>query len=72
MADRIVVMKDGVIQQIATPQEVYDRPNNMFVAGFIGAPQMNLLDCTVVEENGVVYATAKDFKVALDKSEGSS
>ena len=41
MADRIVVMKDGVIQQIATPQEIYDNPNNMFVAGFIGSPQMN-------------------------------
>ncbi len=39
MADRIVVMKDGVVQQIATPQEIYDHPANMFVAGFIGAPQ---------------------------------
>ncbi|MGL4797167.1 MAG: ABC transporter ATP-binding protein [Paraclostridium sp.] len=68
MADRIVVMKDGVIQQIATPQEVYDTPNNMFVAGFIGAPQMNLLECTVSEEGGVVYANAKDFKIALDKT----
>ncbi|MGL5752998.1 MAG: ABC transporter ATP-binding protein [Paraclostridium sp.] len=70
MADRIVVMKDGVIQQIATPQEVYDTPNNMFVAGFIGAPQMNLLECMAVEENGVVYVTFENFKVALDKPKG--
>ncbi|NJA71289.1 sn-glycerol-3-phosphate ABC transporter ATP-binding protein UgpC, partial [Clostridioides difficile] len=44
MADRIVVMKDGVVQQIATPQDVYDYPANIFVAGFIGAPQMNFID----------------------------
>jgi multiple sugar transport system ATP-binding protein len=43
MGDRIVVMKDGVIQQVAPPQEVYDRPVNLFVAGFIGAPAMNFL-----------------------------
>ena len=67
MADRIVIMKDGVIQQIDTPQKVYDNPANMFVAGFIGAPQMNLIDCNVSEEEGVVYATFNDFKIALDK-----
>lgn len=67
MADRIVIMKDGVIQQIDTPQHIYDNPDNMFVAGFIGAPQMNLIDCTISEENSIVYAKAKDFKVALDK-----
>jgi multiple sugar transport system ATP-binding protein len=68
MADRIVIMKDGVIQQIDTPQHVYDNPDNMFVAGFIGAPQMNLIDCNISEENDVVFANAKDFKVALDKT----
>ncbi|WP_137129026.1 ABC transporter ATP-binding protein [Rhizobium sp. FY34] len=47
MADRIVVMKDGHIQQVDTPQNLYDRPVNMFVAGFIGAPQMNLLPATI-------------------------
>lgn len=49
MADRIVVMKDGVIQQIGDPIDLYDNPKNLFVAGFIGAPQMNFLD---VEING--------------------
>ncbi|ANK95292.1 MULTISPECIES: ABC transporter ATP-binding protein [Rhizobium] len=47
MADRIVVMKDGHIQQVDTPQNLYDRPVNMFVAGFIGAPQMNMLPSTI-------------------------
>jgi len=43
MGDRIVVMKDGVIQQVAPPQELYDKPANLFVAGFIGSPTMNFL-----------------------------
>lgn len=47
MADRIVVMKDGRIQQVDTPQKLYDDPVNMFVAGFIGAPQMNMLPVTI-------------------------
>ncbi|WP_176085423.1 ABC transporter ATP-binding protein [Martelella sp. HB161492] len=47
MADRIVVMKDGYIQQVDTPQMLYDHPINMFVAGFIGAPQMNMFTITV-------------------------
>ncbi|KGG80247.1 sugar ABC transporter ATP-binding protein [Caloranaerobacter azorensis H53214] len=47
MGDRIVVMKDGVIQQAATPQEVYEKPANMFVAGFIGSPQMNFIDVVI-------------------------
>ena len=47
MASRIVVMKDGFIQQCDTPQNLYDLPCNMFVAGFIGSPQMNFIDCTI-------------------------
>lgn len=47
LGTRIVVMKDGVIQQVDTPQNLYDKPNNKFVAGFIGAPQMNLIDAAV-------------------------
>lgn len=43
MADRIVIMKDGFVQQIGTPQEVYDSPDNVFVAGFMGSPAMNFL-----------------------------
>ncbi len=59
MADRIVVMKDGHIQQVDTPQNLYDRPVNMFVAGFIGAPQMNLLPSTI-ERRGDGYAALFD------------
>lgn len=50
MADRIIILKDGVVQQIGDPQEVYDHPNNMFVAGFIGSPAMNFVDVTVTED----------------------
>ncbi|MBD8891253.1 ABC transporter ATP-binding protein [Roseibium litorale] len=52
MADRIVVMKDGYIQQVDTPQVLYDEPANMFVAGFIGAPQMNFLDVIIRKTAG--------------------
>jgi len=50
LADRIVIMKDGYVQQIGTPYEVYDRPNNLYVASFIGTPPMNFFDATVTQE----------------------
>ncbi|MHB1346925.1 MAG: ABC transporter ATP-binding protein [Candidatus Humimicrobiaceae bacterium] len=50
MADRIIIMKDGLVQQIGKPQHVYDHPDNMFVAGFIGSPAMNFIDVTVTEQ----------------------
>jgi multiple sugar transport system ATP-binding protein len=50
MADKIVVMRDGVIEQVGAPLEIYDDPANMFVAGFIGSPAMNFLDCSFVQE----------------------
>ncbi len=52
MGDRIVVMKDGFIQQVDTPQNLYDYPVNMFVAGFIGSPQMNFVDGTLIKKDG--------------------
>ena len=55
MGDRIVVMKDGIIQQVDTPQNLYDYPCNMFVAGFIGSPQMNFLDGSLTKK-GDQYA----------------
>lgn len=72
MADRIVVMKDGIVQQIDTPQEIYDKPNNMFVAGFIGAPQMNFINVILTEINGEIHAKADGFDIALNKGESSS
>ena len=55
MGDRIVVMRDGVIQQVDTPQNLYDYPCNLFVAGFIGSPQMNFLD-GILKKNGDQYS----------------
>src|SRR5690606_26604227 len=52
LADRIVVMRDGVIQQIGTPEEIYDRPRNTFVASFLGNPPINYLEGTLVEKHG--------------------
>ena len=52
LGDRIVIMKDGFIQQIGTPQEVFVHPYNLFVAGFIGSPQMNFFDAKLVKSNG--------------------
>ena len=52
LGDRIVIMKDGFIQQIGTPQEVFNHPYNLFVAGFIGAPQMNFFDSKLVKVDG--------------------
>jgi len=76
LGDRIVVMKDGYIQQIGTPQEVFSHPANIFVAGFIGTPQMNLLDAKlklvndkyVVEMLGQDYILPEDKQVVLKKN----
>ena len=57
LGDRIVIMKDGVIQQIGTPQDVFDHPANLFVAGFIGVPQMNFFDAELIK-NGEEYAVS--------------
>ncbi len=55
MGTRIVVMKDGIVQQVADPQTIYNNPSNICVAGFIGSPQMNLLDGQVLEKGEEVY-----------------
>lgn len=65
MGTRIVVMKDGVIQQVDTPLNIYNTPNNLFVAGFIGSPQMNLVRGTVIEENEKLYSKVGNDKVLL-------
>ena len=56
MGSRIVIMKDGVVQQVDTPQNNYDYPNNKFVAGFIGSPQMNFFDVKLEKQNGKIVA----------------
>ena len=57
LGTRIVVMKDGVVQQVDTPQNLYQKPGNLFVAGFMGSPQMNFLDAVISEKGGNVVAT---------------
>ena len=56
LGTRIVVMKDGLVQQVDTPQNLYDRPKNLFVAGFMGSPQMNFLDAVISKKGNDVYA----------------
>ena len=70
LGDRIVVMSDGEVQQIDTPQYLYDHPANKFVAGFIGSPQMNFLDGTVTEKNGKVAVRVGDTDIAIDPAKG--
>ena len=69
LGDRIVIMRDGFIQQIGTPQEVFNHPANLFVAGFIGTPQMNLFDATLSKKGDKYVATVQDFELPADKQE---
>lgn len=65
MGDRIVVMKDGIIQQIADPITLYDNPKNKFVAGFIGTPPMNFMSGKVGKLNGTLYFQEEKFQVKI-------
>ena len=69
MGDRIVVMKDGFIQQVDTPQHLYDLPCNMFVAGFIGSPQMNFIEAVLLKEDGKFFVEfgSEDTKTTRGK-----
>ncbi len=72
MADRIVVMKDGVIQQIDTPLNIYNNPANMFVAGFIGSPAINLTQGKLVINNSSVYFNCGDYQLQLTSSQAET
>jgi multiple sugar transport system ATP-binding protein len=65
MGDRIVVMKDGLVQQIGSPLELYNAPANQFVAGFIGSPAMNFIPCKVSQDGDKVLLDTGDFRVPL-------
>ena len=67
LGDHIVIMRDGFIQQIGTPQEVFHHPRNLFVAGFIGAPQMNFFDAELTKENGKYAVTLAGYTVELSE-----
>ncbi|MCI0580998.1 MAG: sn-glycerol-3-phosphate ABC transporter ATP-binding protein UgpC [Chloroflexi bacterium] len=72
MGDRIMVIKDGVLQQIDTPRSLYTEPHNIFVAGFIGSPSMNFFNATLVSEDGRLYADAGDFRVHVPEDRRSA
>jgi multiple sugar transport system ATP-binding protein len=65
MGDRVAVMRKGELQQVAEPQELYDRPVNLFVGGFIGSPAMNMLEATIERSNGGLAAKAGKQSIAL-------
>ena len=65
LGDRIVIMSNGHIQQIGTPHEVFSRPANLYVAGFIGSPQMNFFDAKLVKKDGVYSVLLEDYEVVL-------
>jgi multiple sugar transport system ATP-binding protein len=66
MGDRVAVMRKGELQQVASPQELYDHPVNLFVGGFIGSPSMNLLEAEVEASNGSLVAVLGSQRLALD------
>jgi len=65
MGHRIVVMKDGVIQQVGTPNEIYTNPCNMFVGEFIGSPPMNFIEGQLVEHNSLLYFQTRRFRLQI-------
>jgi multiple sugar transport system ATP-binding protein len=70
MGDRVAVMRKGELQQVASPQELYDYPVNLFVGGFIGSPAMNMLEATLTRTNGSLAVEAGDHRPALKAYEG--
>ena len=70
LGDRIVIMKDGIIMQVGTPTEVFDAPQNLFVAEFIGAPKMNCLKTRLIKEDGKYYVTPYGSKILVDGVKG--
>jgi multiple sugar transport system ATP-binding protein len=67
LGDRVAIMRDGVLQQVAGPQELYDRPRNLFVAEFIGSPAMNLVGADLARSNGGVVATFDGTSLRVDE-----
>ncbi|MBR0205369.1 MAG: sn-glycerol-3-phosphate ABC transporter ATP-binding protein UgpC [Clostridia bacterium] len=70
LGDRIVIMKDGYIQQVGTPAEVFEKPKNLFVAEFIGAPKMNIVKTNLVREQGKYFVTPCGAKIEVTGEKG--
>src|SRR5438105_12634689 len=67
MGNRVAVMRKGELQQVAEPQELYDRPVNLFVGGFIGSPAMNMVEATLENQNGGVVAAVGSHSISIDE-----
>src|SRR5205823_2657664 len=65
LGSRVVVMRDGWVQQVGEPMEIYSRPQNRFVAGFIGSPAMNFIPTSINEQNGALFADASGLKMKI-------
>jgi multiple sugar transport system ATP-binding protein len=65
MGDQIVVMRDGVVQQVDSPLNLYEQPTNLFVAGFIGSPAMNFIEATLAQKNGTISVDAGSFAMEV-------
>ena len=65
MSDKIALLKNGVLQQVGTPDEIYEKPSNTFVAGFLGSPSINLLDCSYVEKGEKTFLDLEFFKLDI-------
>jgi multiple sugar transport system ATP-binding protein len=72
MADRIVIMKDGVIHQVGAPMDVYSRPVNRFVAGFIGSPSMNFIPCSVESRDGKLFFANEGLRIGVPRAKASA
>ena len=72
LGTRIVVLKDGIIQQVDTPENLYDTPCNKFVAGFIGSPQMNMIDAECTEEGGQVKLSFAGNTITLNEKKAAA
>src|SRR5262249_40438720 len=67
LGDRVAVLRDGLLQQVGTPKELYERPVNLFVAEFIGSPAMNLVGADIVKDNGALRAVFGDNSLSLEQ-----
>jgi multiple sugar transport system ATP-binding protein len=72
MGDRVAVMRKGILQQVASPQTLYDTPGNLFVAAFIGSPAMNLFAADISEENGTLWLSTPDGRIRLSEQAASA
>ncbi len=72
LGDRVVVMKDGLMQQVGSPLEVYNKPTNKFVAGFVGTPPMNFLDGSLLSDGGDILFDGGDFRLRLRKNRSTN